>query len=687
MRRHGEEALTGSRGEVGRRLRYAFDRAVAAGPIVLIGWLALMAALFAVAAGLLLSFAHIFQRGGKPLGVVEATWESLMRTLDPGTMGGDQGWKFRAVMLAVTLAGLLFVSTLISIVNNGMGQMFERLRKGRSPVVERDHLVVLGWSSSIFAVVSQLNLARPDGALSGRVVVLADVDPVEMHDAVVAKARPAHPLPIFRRGSPTSPEDLRLVAPHQASSIIVLAPDEPDDDSQLIKTMLALHSLRTAEKSGPWPNLAVELRKAAHEKVIRQIVGLAPNPEPDVGFESPTIGVTLSDDLMARIIVQSSRQAGLSSVYDDLLSFQGCEFFTETAPAAYHGLSFRDLVLRTPNASPIGWLRGSRIMLAPPVDHTVERGDRLVVVRQDQTKLGEPVPVQALQVTEALLQPAGERKEPAAQILVLGWNARGPIVLREMPNYVAPGSSVTVAADRAQVDAEVEQLCGRLGRMVVKCRRGDTSDREFLQDLGPQRFDHIIVLGYTGPGVCPQSADTRTLITLLHLRQLLDESGIDTRGITIVSEMLDIRNKALAEVTRADDFVVSDHLISLKLAQTAVNAHIHPILKELLSHEGAELYTRPAGEYLKLPAEGRQSMSYATVLAAGLKRGEAVIGYRKCQDNPVAETVLNPSRLMALELGRADMLVVAAQGSPSSAAARTRRDLGAVEAVNPSAAR
>ena len=66
-----------------------------------------------------------------------------------------------------------------------------------------------------------------------------------------------------------------------------------------------------------------------------------------------------------------------------------------------------------------------------------------------------------------------------------------------------------------------------------------------------------------------QRADSRTLITLLHLRDIEERGG---RDFSIVSEMLDLRNRALAEVTHADDFIVSDRLVSLLMAQISENA-------------------------------------------------------------------------------------------------------------------
>ena len=70
-----------------------------------------------------------------------------MRTLDTGTMGGDAGHPgFLLGMLAVTLGGVFTTSMLIGIMSNALQSKLENLRKGRSRVIEKDHVVILGWS-------------------------------------------------------------------------------------------------------------------------------------------------------------------------------------------------------------------------------------------------------------------------------------------------------------------------------------------------------------------------------------------------------------------------------------------------------------------------------------------------------------------------------------------------------------
>ena len=77
------------RRKTGARLRYEFDKTMAAGPAALIGWLALISLGIIAVAGAFLAITRVAPDGSEPLSFGEATWESLMRTLDSGTMGGD----------------------------------------------------------------------------------------------------------------------------------------------------------------------------------------------------------------------------------------------------------------------------------------------------------------------------------------------------------------------------------------------------------------------------------------------------------------------------------------------------------------------------------------------------------------------------------------------------------------------
>ena len=99
------------------------------GTPALIGWLGLASlALIAVVSTLVVAFSHEDTRkSGGWSGVV---WMSLLRTLDPGTMGGDTGRPlFLVLMLTVTIGGIFIVSALIGVLTTGLENRIQMLRR------------------------------------------------------------------------------------------------------------------------------------------------------------------------------------------------------------------------------------------------------------------------------------------------------------------------------------------------------------------------------------------------------------------------------------------------------------------------------------------------------------------------------------------------------------------------------
>src|SRR4029079_13333214 len=108
-----------SKATFAERSRYWVDNWMSKGTIALIALLGAATAVFVLVLGalaaVLLAFFDTVEDRDASFG--ELLWRSLMRTLDPGTMGGDQGWLFRVLMLLVTIGGLIIVASLIGIVS------------------------------------------------------------------------------------------------------------------------------------------------------------------------------------------------------------------------------------------------------------------------------------------------------------------------------------------------------------------------------------------------------------------------------------------------------------------------------------------------------------------------------------------------------------------------------------------
>src|ERR1044072_746543 len=96
-----------------QRIRYSFENTLSKGTPAIIMWLAVLSLLIVVIAAGVLALTGIRQSEGEDLNFVEAAWQSLMHTMDSGTLGGDNGWSFRIVMLFVTIGGIFILSSLI----------------------------------------------------------------------------------------------------------------------------------------------------------------------------------------------------------------------------------------------------------------------------------------------------------------------------------------------------------------------------------------------------------------------------------------------------------------------------------------------------------------------------------------------------------------------------------------------
>ncbi len=196
----------------------------------------------------------------------------------------------------------------------------------------------------------------------------------------------------------------------------------------------------------------------------------------------------------------------------------------------------------------------------------------------------------------------------------------------------------------------------QLQRQTVRYQQGDPTDRDVLERLNLTQYDHAVVL--CNPTLDAEQADAQTLVTLLHLRDICDRHH---HNVQIVTEILDVRNQALAQVARPDDFVISEQLISLMLAQVAEQKNINAVLTDLFSPEGSEIYLKPAGNYVSVD----RPVNFYTIVEAARQRGESAIGYRRKADaNNVARSygvVINPAKDQPIQLQPNDAIILLAE--------------------------
>ncbi len=637
------------------RLRYRFDQTMARGPASLILWLFLITALFVSASAGLLIAADLIPKpeDGGDVGFVSALWMALMRAMDAGTVAGDAGSRaFLAVMFATTLGGIFIVSILVGLITNGIQGRIESLRKGRSMVCEDEHTVILGWSPQVFSIVSELVLANESRGRAA-IAILADKDKVEMEDEIRDKCgSTGRTKVVCRTGSPIDPGDVALVRPDAARSIIVLAPQDDDPDSHVIKTMLALVNGPGRKAGGGYGGTARLDRATPPSQKKYHIVAEIRDQR---NLEAARLvakdegKLVCTEDILSRITVQTCRQSGLSAIYTELLDFGGDEIYMKAEPGLV-GKPFGAALSAYEACSVIGLLtEAGEVRLKPPMEMPIGKGDQLIGIAEDDNTF---VMGAAASPEADLVRDAQPRPKAPERVLVLGWNRRAPRVLIELDQYVAPGSSVTVVAESSAAEGQIAEIRDLMTNIAIQFTAASTTDRRVLDRLA-SNFDHVITMSYSDD-LEAQKADARTLVTLLHLRDIEAKRG---ESFSVVSEMLDVRNRQLAEVAQPDDFIVSDRLVSLLLAQISENAHLAAVFEDLFDPQGAEIYLKPAEDYV---VSGKP-VRFATVVDAARRRGEIAIGHLSAK-GAIAERVhVNPKKSAPVTFAEGDKIIVIAE--------------------------
>ncbi len=468
-------------------------------------------------------------------------------------------------------------------------------------------------------------------------VILAEEDKLTMEDLLRHRlGSTRNTRVVCRTGNPLDVSDLELVNLNAARSIIVLAPETeaPEDaDAAVLKTLLAINR-------GPaFRNTKHHVVASVRDSSVRAVTQLA----------DPDAVVIDADDISARLVVQAARQSGLSAVYHDLLDFGGDELYVVREPALT-GKTFGASLLAFRQSCPIGLVRADgSTTLNPPMDTVVGASDKFVILAGDDSAIN--VSDQVLPVDEASIMNSVRGPAAPEHTLVLGWNGRAARIIDQLDEYVTDGSGVVIVTERDDADGAISKLTYGLRHLAATVKHGDIRERSLLESLDVATYDNVIVL--CDDHMDPLAADARVLVTLLHLRDILAKRG---EVGAIVSEMRDDRDRALAQLTRDDDFVISEQLVSLLMAQISENRHLDSVFADLFDPDGSEIYIRQASYYVRPDP----TLTFATLVAAAQRRGEVAIGYRIADSGEGHGMVLNPDKSQPMP--PIDRVIVLARG-------------------------
>lgn len=569
----------------------------------------------------------------------------------------DHSVGLKAVALVTLLVGMVFFSMLIAFINTRMEKVIYNFRKGRSMVMESSHTLILGWNERVFDLLSEL-IAANRSRSNPAVVVLAERDKELMDDEIWrAVDDSANTTIVTRTGSPTTLKDLRRVNAGAARSAVILsraaetAPSEKLKvaDTMTLKTVLALQAVQGGANR-------INIVSEVYTEQMRAIID---------SFESKLVRTIGSWEVLGKILVQTSRSHGTSSglalVYDEIFSYAGSELYFFAAD--WGEMQFCRLYRHLPDGVPVGIRRpDGSVMVRPPSDAVLGPGDEAIVLAEDDATLRfSPEP---LVVPE---EPAGsgERipRERERQLL-LGWSPTVPVMVREYADYLSEGSSIDIMLDSpsARVERTVKRLQSAHSHLRISIVRGSPLDMDSLASVEPFGYHNVIILAQSERPQSPEEMDADTLVILLLLRRLRGMLPRGCRRAGVITLVMNADNRNLVAGSAADDFIVSNRMITMLSAQLSEQPGLADIYDEFFSEAGSEIYLKPARLYLDgLPRE----VPFAALIEAACRRDEICIGVREwkaCKDaSRNFGVTLNPDKRRVFPMGPEDTLVVVAE--------------------------
>ena len=181
-------------------------------------------------------------------------------------------------------------------------------------------------------------------------------------------------------------------------------------------------------------------------------------------------------------------------------------------------------------------------------------------------------------------------------------------------------------------------------------KQGDTANIELIQGLNIVSHDVLLLLADESDQT--YDPDSRTVLTLLILRQIKAETGGDFPDV--VSEFYNRNTVGLCVETPLTDAVVSPEFVSVQLTHLAREPILASIYRELLSAGGIEIDFRPVNCYVPLG----EPVSFLMVSQNAQQLNETALGIKLSKSGGL---YLNPNKSKEFVFAESDLVVVLAQ--------------------------
>ncbi len=581
-------------------------------------------------------------------------WHVFLQILDAGSVAEDNDLNFLHKIIGVTtvLTGLILFSSLVAFITSQFNIKIEELKKGKSNVIERNHTLILGYGERVFEIIRELIIAY-ESEKGRAIVVVAEKDKTEMDDAFRDRIADTKTTRIITRsGSTSSPQVLKRVSITTAHSVVILSDVRADAaqaekeiaDSRILKTIMAIVSC-VGEKN--LPPIVAEIHLSNMQILARSI--------------SPNISIIDEHVILAKLMVQTSRTSGLAQTYDNLIGFEGCEFYFYRTAQGFAGITYEELIFHFINSSVIGIrTENSSIVLNPDPSYVHCENDFAILIAEDDST------IRYLDKALTFPIPAGKTASPqnkkVENQLIVGWSKKTALIAEEYGKYMLNGSSVDIIVSEfnEQVKREFNSLRKKNKYIKMRLIKTDIHNPQNIERLKPERYNNVIILA--GDGGDSELHDSETIAVLLEFRHYFKNIGSETISTQLITEVADSDNIEVIQEAGVKDFLISNQFVSKIYAQVSDNPNVLDIYENLFEPEGSEIYIKPVTYYIDpVPSQ----LLYGEICAAVLRRKETAIGVRILREEKDKHRhygiYINPSKNQVFTLTDSDLIITLAE--------------------------
>ena len=543
---------------------------------------------------IILAVVSIFMKLVFDYPITKGFWDSLMQFIDTGNISAvEANLGIVVTFLSVTFIGVCGWGLLIAMINNSLQDKISNLSRGNAFIMEKNHSIILGYGEEALTIIEEFINGR-----AKKIVLLSktDTDSIKKRISFLNKKRKVDI--IVRQGNPNIIENLKLLNIEKASSISVIN----DNDADSIKILLSLKMIyneakKKSENINPM-NICVLVNNKNSIELIKSIEE-----------ENFIIHIVYKYGILYKLIAQSIIYTGLSSVYEELFSYEGpdikIEYKHNHSNSKFVDVASKYLSDTIDSKVLLGIIKDKKSditnsdckikseykeLYIPNPNYKIIENDKLVVLYTNYTENEKKLDIS---------KHIAEKTSNKNNILLICNDKQSNELIDTIKSYNNEEETNIIQINYDKIDYKSDFISKKLNE---------------------EKITKIILISED------VETDIKAINTLLIIRQVIKE---ENHHIPVLSLINSIENRDLIRSDDLRDFIVSGNLIGMLMAHASFNPDMLYIFNELLSEDGKDIIINKYNI-------GHVNKFKDTYLKL-LNNNEIIIGYKK--DDTI---ILNP---------------------------------------------